>query len=52
MIRKCERCHDVANAPSIHYRKQDRDIPLCVNCYHFMGQRFDEDIEEYILRKE
>lgn len=51
-MRKCERCHGDANGPSIHHRGKDRDIPLCINCYHFIGQLFDDVIDEYVLRKE
>lgn len=50
---KCERCHCVtANGPHIYHTGKNRDIQLCVNCYRFISQLFDDVIDEYVLRKE
>ena len=51
-MRKCERCHDIANGPSVYHKEKDQCIPLCINCYRFIMQLFDDVIDEYVLRKE
>lgn len=55
MILKCDRCHGDFNLSDItwvtHYRKHKK-VYLCVSCYRFIRQRFDDVIDEYILRKE
>ena len=52
---KCERCHDEYDSfelQRIKYFKRDQIIHLCDFCYSFIKDRFDDVIEEYILRKE
>lgn len=55
MMRKCCRCHgdfDLNELTCIHHYRKHKKIWLCVPCYRFIRQIFDDDIEEYILRKE
>lgn len=51
---KCDRCHDLRQTPlmSVRYHRCEKDIYLCPICMKFIRQRFDDVIEEYILRKE
>lgn len=51
---KCNRCHEQINNSvfNIYYIRKDKTIHLCTDCYRFINQRFDDVIEEYILRKE
>lgn len=59
-MRKCDRCHgqfDGKELSRVVYYRQNKIIYLCDCCYRFIRQRFirqrfDDDIEEYILRKE
>lgn len=54
-MRKCDRCHGefgLNQLSRITYFRKNKIIFLCKSCYGFMRQRFDDDIEEYILRKE
>lgn len=54
-MKKCDRCHgqfDSKELSRLVYYRQNKIIHLCDSCYRFIRQRFDEDIEEYILRKE
>lgn len=52
---KCDRCHDEFDNKElsrvVHYRK-NKIIYLCDGCYRFIRERFDDVIEEFILRKE
>ena len=49
---ECARCHAVADGLSIWHVGKKQYIPLCVNCYRFIMQLFDDVIDEYVLRKE
>ena len=52
---KCDRCHgefDIKEISRINYFKQNKIIHLCECCYRFIRQRYDDVIEEYILREE
>lgn len=52
---KCDRCHCECfgrELSRIPYYKKSKTIYLCDSCYRFIRQRFDDVIEEYILRKE
>lgn len=52
---KCDRCHgefDVKELSRIPHYKKNKTIYLCDCCYRFIRQRFDDVIEEYILRKD
>ena len=55
IMAKCDRCHGEFDSKQLsrinHYRKNKR-INLCNSCYRFIRQRFDDVIDEYILRKE
>ena len=52
---KCDRCHGefyTEELSRVPYYKKNMRIKLCDCCYRFIRQRFDDVIEEYILREE
>lgn len=52
---KCDRCHgefDIKDLSRIHYYKKNMRFNLCDCCYRFIRQRFDDVIDEFILREE
>lgn len=54
MVYKCDRCHDERKTPmmAVRHHRKAKDIYLCPICMKFIRCRFDDVLDEYVLRSE
>lgn len=56
MGKKCDRCHGEVDAGipllAVTHHRKGFDLYLCATCARFIRDRFDDVIDEYILREE